>query len=415
VAAAFGVHAALDFAGEPSMTKRIYYTDSYTREFSAEVIDRRQVDTCPVVILDQSAFYPESGGQPFDIGFLGETRVLKVVEEESGEVLHFLEREIPETHVLGRIDWERRFDHMQQHTGQHILSQAFLEVAQAQTLSFHMGQGSSTIDIEMAQPSASQMDLAQAMATDVVFQNRAVNILMADKQTLGSLGLRKESEREGVIRVIDIEGFDRSACGGTHVRNAGEIGLICILGYERYKGGTRVEFVAGGRALRAFQNDHELLRKLSRLYSAPSDTIPELAEKILQERVALARENETLRDQLLEREARELLANPARTAYASTVRGIFTGRSLESVKALAQKVTAQPGTLAIFAIADATQVIVSRSKNLPGSCNDAVKSAIAKLGGKGGGRPELAQAGGFPADLLDSWLQTLESYFLSQQ
>jgi alanyl-tRNA synthetase len=397
------------------MTKRLYYTDSYAREFSAEVIDRRQVDTQPVVILDQSAFYPESGGQPFDTGFLGETCVLKVVEGESGELLHFLEREIPEAHVLGRIDWERRFDHMQQHTGQHILSQTFLEVAQAQTLSFHMGQGSSTIDIEMAQPSAPQLDLAQAMATDIVFQNRAVNILMADKQTLGSLGLRKESQREGLIRIIDIEGFDRSACGGTHVRSTGEVGLICILGYERYKGGIRVEFVAGGRALRVFQNEHELLKKLGRLYSAPSDAIPELAERMLQERMVLARENETLRDQLLEQEARELLANPARTAYASTVRGIFTGRSLESVKALAQKLAAQPGNLAILAIGDACQVVVSKSKDLPGSCNDAVKSAIAKLGGKGGGRPELAQAGGFPADLLDSWLQALESYFLSQK
>jgi alanyl-tRNA synthetase len=395
------------------MTKRIYYADSYAREFSAEVMDRRQVDKHPVVILDQTAFYPESGGQPFDTGFLGEVRVLKVLEGDSGEVLHFLEREILETHVQGRIDWERRFDHMQQHTGQHILSQAFLEVAQAQTLSFHMGQGSSTIDIEIAQPSAPQMDLAQAMATDIVFQNRAVTILMADKQTLGSLGLRKESQREGEIRIIDVEGFDRSACGGTHVRSTGEIGLIGILGYERYKGGTRVEFVAGGRALRAFQSDRELLKKLCRLYSAPPDTIPEIADKIFQERMALARENETLQNQLLEWEAKELLARPSRTAYASTVRGIYTGRSLESVKTLAQKLTAQPGTLAILAIADACQVIVSRSKDLSGSCNDAVKSAIAKLGGKGGGRPELAQAGGFSADSLDSWLQALESYFLS--
>jgi alanyl-tRNA synthetase len=395
------------------MTKRLYYTNSYAKEFSAAVVDRRHIDKSPAIILDQTAFYPESGGQPFDVGYLGEVRVLKVLEDDSGGILHVLEREIPDDHVRGRIDWERRFDHMQQHTGQHILSQAFLEIAQAQTLSFHMGQGTSTIDIDLAQPSAAQMDLAQAMATDIVFQNRAIHILMVDKESLGSLGLRKESQREGEIRVIDVEGFDRSPCGGTHVRNTGEIGLICILGYERYKGGTRVEFVAGGRALRSFQKDHELLRKLSRLYSAPPDAIPDLAGKMFQERTALARETETLRDQLLEQEVRELLVRAEQTAYGSTVRDIYAGRSLDMVKTLAQKLIAQPGTLAILALADAGQVVVARSKDLAGSCNDAVKSAASKLGGKGGGRPELAQAGGISADTLDPWMQALESYFLS--
>jgi alanyl-tRNA synthetase len=274
-----------------------------------------------------------------------------------------------------------------------------------------MGQETSTIDLDLAQPSAGQMDEAQTLATGIAFQNRPVHILITDRESLSALGVRKESQREGEIRIIDVEGFDRSPCGGTHVRNTGEIGLICILGFERYKGGTRVEFVAGGRALQAFRKDHELLKRLSRLYSTAPDGLPEIAEKLQQERMALARENENLRAQLLELEAMELTQNAAKTAYGSVVRRTYTGRSMDSIKALAQKVTARPGMLAILAIADSCQIVVARSKDLHGSCNDAVKRASSELGGKGGGRPELAQAGSFQLDSLDPWLQALESYF----
>jgi len=393
------------------MTKRLYYTDSYIKEFSGVVLDQQQIDKSPAIILDQTAFYPESGGQPHDTGFLGEVRVLRVIEDNSGNILHILEREIPAGEVGGRIDWARRFDHMQQHTGQHILSQVFLTVSQARTISFHMGQESSTIDIEIARPSSGQMEEAQMLACGIVFQNRAIHILTTDRENLSALGVRKGSDREGAIRVIDVENFDRSPCGGTHVRSTGEIGLICILNFERYKGGTRVEFVSGGRALRSFWKNQELLKTLGGLYSAPPESTPEMTEKLLQAKMALSRENENLRDQLLEMEAAELFKDAAKTAYAFTVCRTYSGRSLETVKTLAQKLVARPGTLAILAITDASQVVVARSKDLQGSCNDAIKRAISKLGGKGGGRPELAQAGGFHAESLGAWLQALEDYF----
>jgi alanyl-tRNA synthetase len=393
------------------MTKHLYYTDSYLKEFSGTVIDRRVVEAKPAVILDQTAFYPESGGQPSDTGRLGDVRVLKVVEGEGANIIHILEREISGGRVAGCIDWDRRFDHMQQHTGQHVLSQAFIAVAQAKTLSFHLGQESSTIDLDIEQPSAVQMDEAQALAASVVFENRPVRILTTDREGLGSLGVRKESQREGEIRVIDVEGFDRSACGGTHVRNTGEIGLIFILGFERYKGGTRVDFVAGNRVLRAFQKDHALARKLARLYSAVPDEIPGLTEKLLQEKMSLIREIEDLRDRLLDVEAKELIESSDPTAHASVVRKVYAGRTLESLKTLARKIAARPGMLVILAISDALQIVVARSRELPGSCNDAVKLAISELGGKGGGRPDLAQAGGFSADSLDAWMSMLEKYF----
>jgi len=189
--------------------------------------------------------------------------------------------------------------------------------------------------------------------------------------------------------------------------------LIFVTGFERYKGGTRVEFVGGGRALKALRKDHELLKRISRIYSAAPDNIPEIAEKTLQERMALAKENENLRDQLLDMEAEKLLGSSARNRYASTIRAIYTGRNLETLKVLARKLTARPGTLAILTLSDTCQIVVARSSDLPGNCNDAVKRAAAQLGGKGGGRPDLAQAGGFGTDSLDSWLQALESYFLA--
>jgi alanyl-tRNA synthetase len=395
------------------MTKRLYYSDSYLREFSSAVLDRRRIDKSPAVVLNETAFYPESGGQPCDTGLLGPARVIRVIEEDDGSVVHILDHEIPPGQVSGSIDWARRFDHMQQHTGQHILSQAFIAVARARTLSFHMGQESSTIDIDMAQPSISLMAEVQELATGIVFENRPVRILTTDRESLASLGVRKESGREGEIRVIDVDGFDRSPCGGTHVRSTGEIGLIFVSGFERYKGGTRVEFVAGNRALKTLHKDHELLRGLSRIFSATPDSISETAEKLLLERTALSKDNGNLRDQILDMEAGELLGSAAKTNYASTVRRIYSGRTLESIKTLAQKVTARPGTLAILAIADACQIVVARSKDLPGSCNDAVKKAISEFGGKGGGRPDLAQAGGFSPDAVNSWMRAVEEYFLA--
>ena len=393
------------------MTKRLYYADSYLKEFSGTVLECRQVENNPAVVLDQTAFYPESGGQPHDTGMLNDAHVLGVFEDDAGEILHILDREISPRAVDGRVDWARRFDHMQQHTGQHILSQAFIAVAKAQTLSFHMGAELSTIDIDLALPSPAKMEETQALAAQIVFQNRAVRILATDRDNLGSLGIRKESRREGEIRVIEVHGFDRSACGGTHVRNTGEIGMIFISNFERYKGGTRVEFAAGGRALKLLAKDHELLRQLARIQSAAPEKLVEIAEKFLQERAALSRENEWLQGRLLETEAAELLRCATETKGRCIVCRTFSGRTLENVKLLAQKLAANSGVVAVLGIEDACQIVVARSKDLQGNCGEAIKKTAAELGGKGGGRPEFAQAGGFPADCLDAWMKALTRYF----
>jgi alanyl-tRNA synthetase len=394
------------------LTLRLYYEDSYLTRFSANVIELFQSNAQAAVVLDQTAFYPTSGGQPYDTGVLGTSRVIKVEEDDSGRVTHILDSPLPLGPTTGLIDWSRRFDHMQQHTGQHILSQAFVQVARLPTISFHLGTETSTIDLEQPVASNSLIQEAEELASRIVFEDRPVHTLTVGAGDLAALGVRKESQRTGDIRVIDVEGFDRSPCGGTHVRRSGEIGLISILGHERYKGGTRVEFACGGRALRILRTDHGILKALGNLYSGKLEDLHHLATKVLEERSQLGRENSRLREELLDFEARELLLSARKIAGLLIVRKNFTTRDLETLKILAQRLAARGGVLAVLAlINDTGQVVVARSRDVAGDCGDAVKKTAARLGGRGGGRPELAQAGGLRAEGVEDWLQSVEDYF----
>ena len=394
------------------MTKHLYYDDSYMTEFAAVVLEQINVGQKPAVVLDRTAFYPASGGQPCDTGLLGGVRVEVVEEDASGRIVHVLASPLAPGEVSGTIDWGRRFDHMQQHTGQHIMSQAFLRVAQASTLSFHLGQETSTIDIDLDQADPIVVGSAEELAARIIFEDRPVRILNVNRGELSALGVRKESHREGEIRVIDIEGFDRSPCGGTHVRRCGEIGMIFILGSERYKGGTRVEFVCGGRALTAFRKDHEVLKELGKLFSAHPHELARLTEKFLLERSALVREKKHLEDQILEMEAQDLLNRADKTGGIILIRRSYGDRKIESLKGLAQKATASPATVAILSATQETaQLVVARSADVPGDCGAAIKQVAGKLGGKGGGKPELAQAGGIAVSALEEWSQSLIDYF----
>jgi len=394
------------------MTRRLYYENSYLLEFEATIVEHLEVKEKPSVVLDRTAFYPTSGGQPCDTGTLDGARVEIVEEDESGRIVHVLDSRPTRDGVMGAVDWERRFDHMQQHTGQHILSQAFLGVARAATLSFHLGQETSTIDIELAQPDPALLRAAENAAAQIIFDDRPVHILNVKREELAALGVRKESQREGEIRVIDIEGFDRSPCGGTHVGRCGEIGVVFILGSERYKGGTRVEFVCGGRALKAFRKDHEVLRELARLHSAHPHELAALMEKLLQERSGLLREKKSLENQILELEAQELLKSADMRDGILAVRRDFGDRKIEGLKILAQKITASPGTLVILGtVQEAAQLVVARSQDVPGDCGAAIRQVAGKLGGRGGGKPELAQAGGIALPALEEWSRALMEYF----
>ena len=227
------------------MTDRLYYNDCYLREFPARVIER--LDDGRRVVLDRTAFYPSSGGQPFDVGSLGGAAVIDVLDE--GErLIHVVDKLLSLGEVNGEIDWIRRFDHMQQHTGQHLLSAVFEDLFKIGTVSFHMGADVSTIDVSAESLKSSQVERVEARFAEIVAEARPVSITFED--ATADLNLRKASERSGILRIVSIEGIDRSACGGTHLRSTVEIGSLQIRKLEKIRNTTRVEFVCGGRALR---------------------------------------------------------------------------------------------------------------------------------------------------------------------
>ncbi len=290
---------------EKSVTDRLYYSDSYLRDFRAHVIDAAADGLR--VYLDRTAFYPASGGQPFDMGTLGGVRVVEVIDEED-RIGHVLASPVgAAAEVEGVIDWPRRFDHMQQHTGQHLLSAVFEELYSIPTLSFHLGVDSSTIDLGAAALGPDQTARAEERCAEIVAQARPVIVSYEDAAS--AAGLRKESTRSGTLRIVSIEGLDRSACGGTHVSSTAEIGPVLTRKVEKMRGNVRIEFVCGLRALRQARQDYRLLSEIGRALSASYERAPEWIASSSARLKALEKSNQRLSSDLAEREARDLHAS----------------------------------------------------------------------------------------------------------
>jgi alanyl-tRNA synthetase len=369
------------------MTERLYYHDAYLRGFTAQLVDR--ADDGATVYLDRTAFYPTSGGQPFDTGSIAGVPVLEVVDEEEG-IAHRLAAPIEKGPVECAIDWARRFDHMQQHTGQHLLSAVFEERFGLRTVSFHLGQESSTIDVEGGGVDSATVETAERRANEIVFENRAVQIEFqrADQ----AQGLRKTSEREGMLRIISIEGLDRSACGGTHVRATGEIGVILIRKLEKVRQSTRVEFLCGGRAARRAHADFGTLSRVAQLFSAPLDETPALVAAQLE--AAKAAEKTRRKLEL------DLAAYEGRSLYEATAPGgdgirrhtrHLTAGSMEALRAVAQSFTAQPGAVFAATLENPPSAMIATSADTGIDAGQVLKTALAAVGGRGGGTARIAQ------------------------
>ncbi|HSK10710.1 MAG TPA: DHHA1 domain-containing protein [Vicinamibacterales bacterium] len=385
-------------------TERLYYLDPALTEFEATVASATRVGDRAAVTLDRTAFYPTSGGQPFDTGSLGEARVIEVVEDEAGEVLHVLDRPIPVGEaVRGRIDRARRLDHMQQHTGQHILSSALDRLARARTVGFHLGADVSTVDLDVPIP-AGAIAAAEDDANRVVWEDRAVSIRLVSDAEAAVLPLRKETGRTGTLRVIEVEGYDCSACGGTHVTRTGSVGMIAVLSAERLRGGVRLEFVCGRRALRQMRTYRDAVAGCIRSVSvAPSD-LPAAVERLQAEAKEQRKVARDLQERLAVHEAREVAeqAEPLSDGTRQVVRVVETADQ-NVLKAMALAVCARPGyRVALFSSTAPHLVVVARSKEVSADAAAVLKSLFATFGGRGGGRPDLAQGGGLngPADAL---------------
>src|ERR1700747_2440700 len=248
-------------------TERLYYRDSFLREFDAQVISCEKEGDCWKVVLDRTAFYPTSGGQPHDTGKLGDVPVIEVADAEH-KVVHYASAEVPVGPVHGVIDWPRRIDHMQQHTGQHLLSAAFIELFGFQTVSFHLGKETSTIDLDTPAVIPKQPEEAERRVNEVIFEDKPVVIRFGTAEELIEAGIRKKVEREGILRAIEVEGFDRQPCGGTHLERTGQAGLLLIRKLERSREVWRVEYVCGYRALAAARGDFATLTQAAGLLSS---------------------------------------------------------------------------------------------------------------------------------------------------
>ncbi len=385
------------------MTDRLYYTDSYLREFDATIVDVISVDGRSAAILDRTAFYPTSGGQPFDTGTLGSARVVDVVDRD-GVVLHVVDGQVGTGQAHGRVDWERRFEHMQQHTGQHVLSAAFERVCQARTESFHLGSASATIDLAR-EVSPAQLAAAELAANEIVWEDRPVTVRFVDESEAASLPLRKEPARAGLLRIVEIQEFDLSACGGTHVTRTGAIGNISVASSERFRGGTRVEFRCGIRTLHGYRALRDTVAAGTRLLSTGADELPTAIERLQSDNKDARRREKLLQDRLAQHEASSMADRATPLAGAAVVLDALEGWDANGLKTIAAAIAARPGHAAILVGSPAPlSLVIARATDVALDAAAILKALTARFGGKGGGRPELAQAGGLqasPQDVLE--------------
>jgi alanyl-tRNA synthetase len=382
-------------------TDKLYHQDAELRRFRGTVLRCEPAEGGWEVVLDRTAFYPTSGGQPHDTGLLGERPVLAVREEDDGTVVHLTDGQLTGT-VTGEVDEARRRDHMEQHSGQHLLSQAFIEVLGAETVSFHLGQFSCSIDIAAETLTPEQVEAVENLANRIVREDRLVITHLADPAEVDRFPLRKPPAVTGTVRIVEMEGFDWSACGGTHVRSTGRLGLIKVKGWERYKRWMRVEWLAGSRALADYQHVDLLTRTLCRSLTLGLIDLPVYVAKLQDESSSLRRQVKALSDKILEAEARELLAEARLVKGVRILRRVVTGRTVDEVKALAQKVAGHPQAVVLFGVKGALpQLIFARSVDLRLDMGAVLKEALPLIDGRGGGSPGAAQGGGTRQDGLE--------------
>lgn len=381
------------------MTERLYYHDSFLREFDAHVVSCEPAGDRHQVLLDRTAFYPGSGGQPHDLGRLGDAAVLEVTEREDLAVVHLTDRPLAKASVRGVIDWQRRFDHMQQHTGQHILSAAFLSLFKFSTVSFHLGRDVSTIDLDTRSLVLRHVEEAERLANQIVFDDRPVTVRWGTAQELADAGIRKAVDREGVLRAIEIEGFDRQPCGGTHVVRTGQVGAILLRKFERQKQFWRVEFVCGGRALRTSRAEYAALGEAARLFSCGMLDVPAMVQRSLEEQQAGQRNRRRMLEHLAEHEARSLLAPETLTGGGRTetqrtpgvIVRIYADADGDFLRLVAAKVATEPGIQVLLATRAGGHVVFAQSPGGTADLGALLRESLASAGGKGGGSRDFAQ------------------------
>lgn len=380
------------------MTIRLYYEDSYCRTFQAKIIDRFYIDNQPAIILDRTCFYPTSGGQPFDTGAINEIPVVNVyIRENDYEIVHVLTADVTTSSVEGSINWSRRFDHMQQHSGQHILSQAFVRTAGWPTVGFHLGTDNCTIDLATKGVTKEQLAAAELLANGIIWENRTIQSRMGDQHAVEVLDIRKAPDIEGEqYRLIDIAGFDLCACGGTHVSRTGEIGLIKIVKVEQRGPNTRLEFHCGQRALKDYGIKNAIISRLSSELTTGFFEIEHSVNRIREDAKITRQQLKKQSKKLVEYEAQELLSENVESDKIRIICQVFANRNPDEIRMLANKISQNGSAVALLGLAGSKSLIVfASSRNLPIDVNKILSQTLPYLGdATGGGSAIFAQGGG---------------------
>ncbi len=397
---------------ERKLEQKLYYTDAYKQDFTTKVIKQDyDKDGNLYVILNETAFYPTGGGQPHDTGTLNGIAVLGV-EEVDEEIRHFIAEQLHTEEVEGKINWERRFDHMQQHAAQHILSAAFWDYFNIPTIGFHLGKETVTIDLETENLHAETVKKAVQIANKIVFENHPILIKWMNLEEAKTLPLRKKPTMTENIRVVIIENFDYNGCGGTHPKRTGEVGPIQVLGWERNKGGIRLTFIAGWRTLKLMGQQQQIMKDVSKQLNSSEADIPAKVAQLLTSQKENEKAMQTMTEKLLYTEANELLQQPTKIHAGILISKVFTNRSMQEIAKLSAIITEQQEhaiTYFVIENEDKLQCILACGKTVTLDMNALLKEALPTIEGKGGGNKKSARGGGKAMMSGDEFLNQLIS------
>jgi len=393
-------------------TKRLFHQDPYMKNCDAKVIALSEHGSKTGVELDQTIFYPESGGQPCDLGTINDIPVLDVVEEGQ-RIVHMLRKTIqPNESVRCALNWDRRFDHMQQHTGQHMLSQAFHQLIQGKTIGFHLGTDKSTIDLDVSDLLMDDVTKVESLVNSVIYQNREVRTHEVTREKALNMPLRKPPTNQKFIRVLEISNYDWTGCCGTHVRQTGEVGLVKILRADNYKGGSRITFVCGFRAFEDYQQKSQLVSNISLLLTVGDGEITDVLHKWKEERSRFKLKLKSLLKTVIEAEAERLKESAEVIGAYRCFTLLFKDRDPSEVQALVKKIIQSPDAMVFAGIQnDRGFLFFGRGDDVDVDVRPLMKSACGLIAGRGGGSPSMAQGSGEKVSEVMAAVENAKSQF----
>jgi len=389
-------------------TNRLYYENAYLTQFTAHVIDRMEIDGRCALALDRTAFYPAGGGQPCDTGTLNGVAVVDV--RNGGELVwHVLDQAIDSVTVDGCVDWQRRWDHMQNHSGQHVLSQAFIVTTGAQTVAWRLSESTLTIDLNRVGLSDEELAEAERVGNEVVQQDHAISARIVAETELAELALRKQPDVDGPLRIVEIAAFDRVACSGTHVSGTAQVGLIKVLRAERRGSETRIHFACGQRAVADYGRKHQLVRGLAARFTCSEDEVPAAVQRLQDEAQASFRALKTAQTALVEAEAARLWSQVERQPAPRLIHGAYPTWDDEQVKTLVLSLKRHPGCFIGVTGGRSALVFAARSEDCSIDAGLLLRTALTQVNGRGGGRPDYAQGSAPNWEAAERALELIES------